>query len=77
MKGELFVKKDMGSAEMVALFVYFGVFLDTCVAAEGRKKHVYRVTRWIIIKAGHFLRKSKTFNKKAGHFKNRFFNIYV
>jgi len=35
----------------------------------------YRVTRWIIIKAGHFLRKSRTFNKKAGHFKNRFFNI--
>jgi len=25
-----------------------------------------RVTRWIIIKAGHFLRKSRTFNKKAG-----------
>ena len=36
-----------------------------------------RVTRWIIIKAGHFLRKRRTFNKKAGHFKNRFFNIYV
>jgi hypothetical protein len=35
-----------------------------------------RVTRWIIVKAGHFLRKSRTFNKKAGHFKNRFLNIY-
>jgi len=33
---------------------------------------VSRVTRWIIIKAGHFLRKSRTFNKKAGHFKNSF-----
>jgi hypothetical protein len=33
---------------------------------------IVRVTRWIIIKAGHFLRKSRTFNKKAGHFKNRF-----
>jgi len=38
---------------------------------------VDRVTRWIIIKAGHFLRKSRTFNKKAGHFKNRVLNIYV
>jgi len=36
-----------------------------------------RVTRWIIIKTGHFLRKSRTFKKKAGHFKNRVFNIRV
>jgi hypothetical protein len=47
-------------------FGAFGV-LKVCLK-EVSTVGVGRVTRWIIIKAGHFLRKRRTFNKKAGHF---------